>query len=72
MVLSLLPGVTVYANNNRNSFIENSIIGWSSHIGDWCRIQDYCCLGEDVTVRNEFLLKNNIILLICDIVILGN
>ena len=47
---------------NNNCFIENSIIGWKSHIGKWCRIQDYSVLGEDVTVRNEFLLKNNIVL----------
>ena len=45
-----------------NCFIENSIIGWNSHIGKWCRVQDYSVLGEDVTVRDEFLLKNNIVL----------
>ena len=49
---------------NNNCFIENSIIGWSSHIGKWCRIQDFSVLGEDVTVRNEFLLKNNIKILL--------
>ena len=47
---------------NNNCFIENSIIGWNSHIGKWCRVQDYSVLGEDVTVRDEFLLKNNIVL----------
>ena len=54
----LLQNVVV----NNNCFIENSIIGWNSHIGKWCRVQDYSVLGEDVTVRDEFLLKNNIIL----------
>jgi mannose-1-phosphate guanylyltransferase len=45
-----------------NSFIEGSIIGWKSNIGKWCRIQDLSVLGEDVTVKNEVLLKKNIIL----------
>ena len=45
-----------------NSYIEGSIIGWKSHIGKWCRIQELSVLGEDVTVKDEMLLKKNIIL----------
>ena len=45
-----------------NSYIEGSIIGWKSNIGKWCRIQDLSVLGEDVTVKDEVLLKKNIIL----------
>ena len=45
-----------------NSYIEGSIIGWKSTIGRWCRIQDLSVLGEDVTVKDEILLKKNIIL----------
>ena len=45
-----------------NSYIDGSIIGWKSNIGKWCRIQDLSVLGEDVTVKNEMLLKKNIIL----------
>ena len=45
-----------------NSYIEGSIIGWKSNIGKWCRIQDLSVLGEDVTIKDEVLLKKNIIL----------
>ena len=45
-----------------NSYIEGSIIGWKSNIGRWCRIQELSVLGEDVTVKDEMLLKKNIIL----------
>ena len=45
-----------------NSYIDGSIIGWKSNIGKWCRIQELSVLGEDVTVKDEMLLKKNIIL----------
>ena len=47
---------------SENSYIDGSIIGWKSHIGKWCRIQELSVLGEDVTVKDEMLLKKNIIL----------
>ena len=45
-----------------NSYIDGSIIGWKSKIGKWCRIQELSVLGEDVVVKDEMLLKKNIIL----------
>jgi len=34
------------------SFIENSIIGWDSKIGKWCRLQNNTILGENVVVSS--------------------
>ena len=42
---------------NENSYIDGSIIGWKSIIGKWCRIQELSVLGEDVTIKDEVLLK---------------
>ena len=38
---------------NEYSFIDGSIIGWKSKIGKWCRIENLCVIGEDVTINNE-------------------
>eukprot|EP01155_Anaeramoeba_flamelloides_P048179 Anaeramoba_flamelloidesc40881_g1_i2.p1 GENE.c40881_g1_i2~~c40881_g1_i2.p1 ORF type:complete len:381 (-),score=101.50 c40881_g1_i2:140-1255(-) len=46
---TIMDGVVI----GQSSYIENSIIGWGSHIGSWTRIQSHCFLGEDVTVRDE-------------------
>lgn len=47
---------------NENSFIDNSIIGWNCKIGKWCRIENLSILGKEVTIRDELLIKSNIIL----------
>jgi len=39
------------------AFITNSIVGWDSRIGNWCRLEDMCVLGEDVTVPDEIFIK---------------
>ena len=44
------------------SFVNNCIIGWKCHIGKWVRMEELCVLGEDVNVKDEVHLKNNIIL----------
>ena len=49
MNCTIMAGTTV----GRHSFVRKSIIGWQSHIGEWCRIDDMTVTGEDVTVNDE-------------------
>ena len=44
------------------SFINDCIIGWKSQIGKWVRMEELCVIGEDVNIKDEVYLKNNIIL----------
>eukprot|EP00457_Paulinella_chromatophora_P005850 gb/GEZN01005867.1/.p1 GENE.gb/GEZN01005867.1/~~gb/GEZN01005867.1/.p1 ORF type:complete len:378 (+),score=43.76 gb/GEZN01005867.1/:22-1155(+) len=45
---TLFKGVKVGAS----AYVASSIIGWSSNIGDFCRL-DGCFFGEDVVVKGE-------------------
>lgn len=49
----ILEGVHIGAN----SWINQSIIGWKSRIGKWCRIQNVSVLGQDVHVSDELFLN---------------
>ena len=40
-------------NIKSHSFIQNSIIGWNSHIGRWSRVEGISILGDDVVVGDE-------------------
>lgn len=55
---TLLPGAVVKSH----SWISSSIIGWSSNIGEWVRIENNSVLGEDVTVKPELYLNSSVIL----------
>jgi mannose-1-phosphate guanylyltransferase len=46
--------------------ILNSIIGWGSVLGQWCRIEgdpnNITILGEQVSVSPEVVIRNSIVL----------
>lgn len=42
--------------------IDKSIIGWDSKVGSWCRLENQCVLGEDVTVKTELYLNGATVL----------
>ncbi|CAD8043250.1 unnamed protein product [Paramecium primaurelia] len=54
----LLKGVII----NANSWINESIIGWSSTIGKWVRIEGVSVCGEDVQVKDEVYINQSFIL----------
>ncbi|CAK4082886.1 unnamed protein product [Aphanomyces euteiches] len=56
--ITLLRDVTVRAN----SWIHNSIIGWGSIIGRWCRLEGLTVLGEDVQVKDEKFINGGLVL----------
>lgn len=45
-----------------HSWIKNSIIGWKSRVGKWCRIEGVSVLGEDVQVGDEVYLNGATVL----------
>jgi len=49
---TLLEGTKV----GHYAFINSSIVGWKSNIGDWARVDD-CVFGDDVEVGKETFLK---------------
>ncbi|KAF0739733.1 hypothetical protein AaE_008790 [Aphanomyces astaci] len=55
---TLLRDVTVRSN----SWIHNSIIGWGSTIGRWCRVEGLTVLGEDVQVKDEKFINGGLVL----------
>mmetsp|Transcript_11314 Transcript_11314/g.22855 ORF Transcript_11314/g.22855 Transcript_11314/m.22855 type:complete len:359 (-) Transcript_11314:4940-6016(-) len=55
---TLLPGVRVRSH----SWISNSIIGWMSTVGEWCRVEGISVTGEDVTIKDERYINGGIIL----------
>lgn len=55
---AILPGVKI----GRHSYIDKSIIGWQSNIGNWVRIEENSVLGEDVTVKDEFHIHSSKVL----------
>lgn len=54
-----LVGTTVLegAVVKSHAWISNSIIGWDSTIGKWCRIEGVTVTGEDVQVADELFLN---------------
>ncbi|OQS02564.1 mannose-1-phosphate guanyltransferase beta [Thraustotheca clavata] len=55
---TLLRDVTV----RTNCWIHNSIIGWGSTIGRWCRLEGTTVLGEDVQVKDEKFINGGMVL----------
>jgi len=56
--VTLLQGVRVQAN----SFVKNSLLGWSSQIGKWCHVLD-SVFGEAVEVRDSLLVRGATVLM---------
>eukprot|EP00798_Chlamydomonas_sp_ICE-L_P031695 gene31695-6898_t len=54
----IMRGVKV----NDHSKIDMSIVGWTSKIGAWARLENYCVLGEDVAVKDELYLNGAVVL----------
>lgn len=40
-----------------HSWLESCIIGWSSDVGQWVRMENVAVLGEDVIVKDELYLN---------------
>ncbi|KAA0145934.1 hypothetical protein FNF31_07909 [Cafeteria roenbergensis] len=55
---ALLEGTRVGAH----SLVADSIIGWNSVIGKWCRVEGRAVLGEDVAIADEICINGGIIL----------
>jgi mannose-1-phosphate guanylyltransferase len=47
---------------NNSAYIDNSIIGWKSQIGQWSRIENNSILGEEVVIHPEVSLNAAIVL----------
>ncbi|KXJ30222.1 mannose-1-phosphate guanyltransferase beta-B [Exaiptasia diaphana] len=45
-----------------HSWIQSSIIGWRSQVGQWVRMEGVSVLGEDVTVKDELYINGGRIL----------
>jgi mannose-1-phosphate guanylyltransferase len=46
----------------KNSWVENSIIGWESTVGRWCRVEGVTVLGRSVKIFDELYINGGIIL----------
>jgi len=55
---TLLQGVKVHAH----AYINSSLIGWASSVGQWARVTGEAVLGEDVAVADETALVGAIVL----------
>ena len=47
---------------NGHSFVDGSIIGWSSSVGSWCRVTGLTVIAEDVQVKDESYLNGTKVL----------
>lgn len=56
--VTLLPGAKVKSH----AYVEKSIIGWSSTVGEWSRIEKMSVLGEDVHVKPERYINGSSVL----------
>lgn len=45
-----------------NAWVSNTIIGWSSTVGRWCRLDGVSVLGEDVQIKDELYINGGKIL----------
>eukprot|EP00828_Plagiopyla_frontata_P009180 TRINITY_DN1470_c0_g1_i4.p1 TRINITY_DN1470_c0_g1~~TRINITY_DN1470_c0_g1_i4.p1 ORF type:complete len:363 (-),score=70.00 TRINITY_DN1470_c0_g1_i4:145-1233(-) len=59
-----LTNCVVFSNSQigAHSYLNQTIIGWKSKIGKWCRLEGGVILGEDVDVKNEIYLNGTIVL----------
>jgi mannose-1-phosphate guanylyltransferase len=55
---TLLSGTRVKAH----ALVKNAIVGWSSVVGSWARVEGGAVLGEDVAVGDEVAINGAIIL----------
>ncbi|CDF40263.1 mannose-1-phosphate guanylyltransferase [Chondrus crispus] len=55
---TLLKGAHVGAH----AYVNKSIVGWASRIGKWARVDNHSVLGEDVSVADEVLVNESIVL----------
>ena len=55
---TLLEGVTIGAH----ACISNAIIGWSSSVGKWARVEGGTVMGEDVQLADETSLNGVLVL----------
>lgn len=55
---TLLEGAVVKAH----AYVSSSIVGWSSTIGKWARVENSSVLGEDVQIGDEVMLNGTIVL----------
>jgi len=44
------------------SYVDGSIIGWKSSIGNWCRVTNLSVIAEDVQVKAQSYLNGTKIL----------
>eukprot|EP01095_Lingulamoeba_sp_RSL-Kostka_P014420 TRINITY_DN628_c0_g2_i1.p1 TRINITY_DN628_c0_g2~~TRINITY_DN628_c0_g2_i1.p1 ORF type:complete len:377 (-),score=139.18 TRINITY_DN628_c0_g2_i1:166-1296(-) len=45
-----------------NSYIDRSIVGWHSVVGQWVRMENVSVLGEDVNIQNELFINGATVL----------
>ena len=59
-----LKNVCIMPNSSvgSNSYVINTLIGWSSKIGNWCRVEGMTVFGEDVILKDELYINGAIIL----------
>eukprot|EP01122_Echinamoeba_exundans_P008995 TRINITY_DN3081_c0_g1_i2.p1 TRINITY_DN3081_c0_g1~~TRINITY_DN3081_c0_g1_i2.p1 ORF type:complete len:372 (+),score=89.79 TRINITY_DN3081_c0_g1_i2:92-1207(+) len=55
---SLMQGVTVRAH----SWVDSSILGWSSSVGRWVRMENFSVLGRDVQIKDELWVNGGKVL----------
>jgi len=55
---SIFDGVRI----QKNSWIDNSIIGWDSTVGRWVRMEGVSVLGRDVQIGDELYINGAMIL----------
>jgi len=55
---SLLEGARVKSN----SFVQHTIVGWNSSVGQWARVEGVSVLGEDVHIGDELYVNGGSIL----------
>jgi mannose-1-phosphate guanylyltransferase len=55
---TVLEGVTI----KKNSWVDSSIVGWESRIGQWVRMEGVSVLGRDVRIADELYINGGMIL----------
>ncbi|CAH1783780.1 unnamed protein product [Owenia fusiformis] len=55
---TILKGATIKSH----SWLESCIIGWTSTVGQWARMENVTVLGEDVIVKDELYINGGRIL----------
>uniref|UniRef100_A0A6B2L7L4 mannose-1-phosphate guanylyltransferase n=1 Tax=Arcella intermedia TaxID=1963864 RepID=A0A6B2L7L4_9EUKA len=55
---SILEGAMV----QRNTWIDESIVGWESRVGKWVRMEGFSVLGRDVRIADELYINGAMIL----------